>query len=148
MRQESQPENFAFIDRDVLFVSVHETNGRIDELAEVKHRNKANVEWVAGVTNASYDDIRALVIFSNGRPLREENNDFYMGLAKVLYEMPDLPTAFIHANDGDGDDSLTYKMYDMDGMDHVTAIQSTRGENHAPLRIHVGWDETNPFILG
>lgn len=148
MRQEGHKENFAFINGGVLFISVHETNGRIEDFGELHWRNMANVEWVGGVANTYRDQVRAMVIFSNGRPLMEENNDFYMGLANVLYELQDLPTAFIHANDGDGDDSITYKMYDMDGMDHVVAIQSSRGENHEPLRIHVGWDDTNPFIVG
>lgn len=147
-RQEDYLENFAFIDRDVMFIAVHETNGRVDDEDELWERNTRNVEWVEGIINTFMDDdTRALVIFGNGRPLMNSNNDFYLGLANVLYKL-DVPVAYIHGNDADGDRSVTYKPYDMPGMDHVIAIQSSRGGTNDLMRIHVGWDDTDPFIIG
>lgn len=148
MRQENYLENFAFVDRGVLFIGIHETNGRIDDWQELQARNLANVEWIEGMTNQYSDDIRALVIFANGRPLLETNNLFYEGLSNVLFKLNWLPIAYIHANDYNGGEELTYKPYDIDGMEHVIAIQTSSGETHEPLRIHIGWDETNPFIVG
>ena len=148
MRQDGFPENFAFVDRDVLFIGVHETDGRIDDPGELHVRNSANVAWIGGIANKFVDDVRAMIIFGNGRPFRPENNDFYVPLEGVLVQFGPMPIAYIHANDNDGDDTITYSPYQADEMKHVVAIQSTRGENHAPLRIHVGWDETNPFIVG
>ena len=37
------PENFAFVEKNVLFVGVHETNGRIDDLTELNNRNLNNI---------------------------------------------------------------------------------------------------------
>jgi len=148
MRDQAFRENFAFVDREILFIGVHEVNGRIDDLAELQARNTGNVRWIEAMANTFGDDVRAMVIFGNGRPFLQENNNFYMGMANVLYQLNYLPTAYIHANDGDGDDSLVYKPYDIEGMDHVVAIQSSRGALSEPLRIHIGWDETNPFIVG
>lgn len=147
MRQKGFEETFAFVDREVLFIGVHETNGRIDDIRELQKRNARNVKWIDAMANTFRDEVRAMVIFGNGRPFLQENNDFYMGMANVLYGLNTLPTAYIHANDGDGDDSIVYKPYDIDGMDHVVAIQSNMGSDE-PLRIHIGWDETNPFIVG
>lgn len=148
MRQQGMPENFAFVQRDILFVGVHETDGRIDDVQELHSRNAANVAWIDGMANSFRDQVRAMVIFANGRPFRPENNDFYLPMANVLYNLDFLPIAYIHANDNDGEETVTYKPFDWDGMDHVVAIQSSRGGSHEPLRIHVGWDETNPFIVG
>jgi hypothetical protein len=148
MRQEEQLENFAFKERHVLFVGVHEVNGRIDDHEELRVRNKRNVEWIDGIINTFKDDkTRALVVFANGRPLIKENNDFYMGMASVLHRV-DIPVAYIHANDGDGTGTITYKPFKMEGMDHVTAIQASRGGTNEPMRIHIGWDEKDPFIIG
>ena len=148
MRQEGFTENFAFLDGDVLFIGVHETDGRIDDFQELAMRNTANVAWVDGIANTYGEYARAIVIFANGRPLRAENDDFYLPLQSVLAQFHPMPIAYIHANDDDGDDTITYKPYRAAGMEHVTAIQSSRGANHAPMRIHVGWDETDPFIVG
>ena len=148
MRDQTYQENWAFVDREVLFIGVHEVNGRIDDLDDLQARNAANVIWIEAMANSYSDEVRAMVIFGNGRPFLQENNNFYMGMANVLYQLNNLPTAYIHANDGDGNDSLVYKPYDIEGMEHVIAIQSSRGEVNEPLRIHIGWDETNPFIVG
>uniref|UniRef100_A0A7S3L433 Calcineurin-like phosphoesterase domain-containing protein n=1 Tax=Amphora coffeiformis TaxID=265554 RepID=A0A7S3L433_9STRA len=148
MRDSSLRENFAFVDRGVLFIGVHEVNGRIDDVSEVQARNAINVRWIDAMANTYRDEVRAMVIFGNGRPFLQENNNFYMGMANVLYQLNFLPTAYIHANDGDGDESLVYKPYDIEGMDHVVAIQSSPGASNEPLRIHIGWDDTNPFIVG
>ena len=148
MRDQKSRENFAFVDREVLFIGVHEVNGRIDDLDEVQSRNANNVKWIDAMANTFSDEVRAMVIFGNGRPFLQENNNFYMGMANVLYQLNHLPTAYIHANDGDGASSLVYKPYDIEGMEHVVAIQSSRGASNEPLRIHIGWDETNPFIVG
>ena len=148
MRQDGFNENFAFIEGEVLFIGVHETDGNIEDFAEVHARNAANVAWIDGIANTYWDDIRAMVIFANGRPFRPENDDFYLPLQNVLLQFNPMPIAYIHANDSDGDDTITYKPYHMDGMEHVTAIQSSRGGANPPLRIHVGWDETDPFIVG
>lgn len=148
MRQEGFPENFAFIEDEVLFIGVHETDGEIEDMNEVQVRNAANVAWIDGVANSFGEQVRAMVIFGNGRPYLRENDSFYLPLQDVLYRFNPMPIAYIHANDNDGDDSITYKPYHLDGMEHVVAIQSSRGGNHAPMRIHVGWDETDPFIVG
>ena len=148
MRQEGYNENFAFLDGDVLFIGVHETDGRIDDPIELQMRNTANVAWIDGIANTYGQYARAIVIFGNGRPRRPENNNFYVPLQGVLERFNPMPIAYIHANDDDGDDTVTYKPYQAESMNHVVAIQSTRGENHAPLRIHVGWDDVNPFIVG
>ena len=148
MREQNFRENFAFVERQILFIGVHETNGRIDDAQELNQRNARNVAWIDAMINTFEDDYRAIVIFANGRPLRKENNNFYMGMANVLYPLNPMPVAYIHANDDDGDGTVTYQPFHMDGMEHVQAIQSSRGGTHSPLRIHVGWDDVNPFIVG
>ncbi|KAL7570230.1 hypothetical protein ACA910_020655 [Epithemia clementina (nom. ined.)] len=146
LRYDAQKENFAFLHKNVLFVGVHETNGRIDDMTELNSRNRRNVEWIKTSFEYHVSNVRALVIFSNGRPEIRENDSFYLGLGEFLFANK-VPTAYIHANHENGD-PLTYKPFDFEGMDHVIAIQSSLGESNPPLRINVGFDEKNPFIVG
>ena len=48
---------------------------------------------------------------ANGRPYLQENNNFYLGMANVLAELNPKPVAYIHANDGDGDGTVTYRPF-------------------------------------
>jgi hypothetical protein len=146
-RQSKYEENFAFVDSEVLFVGVHEVNGRLYNPSELRLRNQANFRWIVENGNKYRSGIRAMIIFANGRPLNESNDDFYEPLGDFLY-MFGVPTAYIHANDGNGEEEMMYKLFDYSGMDHVIAIQTSKGETRSPLRINVGFDETNPFIVG
>uniref|UniRef100_A0A7S2YP96 Calcineurin-like phosphoesterase domain-containing protein n=1 Tax=Entomoneis paludosa TaxID=265537 RepID=A0A7S2YP96_9STRA len=142
----NQQENFGFLEKGVLFVGVHETNGRIDDFLELKFRNRKNVEWVEEMYEKYGDDARAMVIFANGRPAIRANDNFYMGLGDFLFDNK-IPTAYIHSNHENGKE-VTYHPYEIDGMEHVIAVQCSLGEDHPPLRINVGFDENDPFIVG
>eukprot|EP00523_Entomoneis_sp_CCMP467_P010287 CAMPEP_0168739296 /NCGR_PEP_ID=MMETSP0724-20121128/11382_1 /TAXON_ID=265536 /ORGANISM="Amphiprora sp., Strain CCMP467" /LENGTH=612 /DNA_ID=CAMNT_0008786679 /DNA_START=63 /DNA_END=1901 /DNA_ORIENTATION=- len=145
-RMQDQGENFAFLLDGVLFVGVHETNGRIDHPLELENRNNRNVEWIKRMYNRHGKKARALVLMANGRPAIRENDPFYIGVGDFLFNNK-IPTAYIHANDENGKE-LTYHPYEIEGMDHVIAIQTSKGEDHPPLRINVGFDENDPFIVG
>lgn len=146
VRMDDQRENFAFLSKGVLFVGLHETNGRIDDIDELRRRNSMNVDWVKTAYEIYGTDARALVLFANGRPAIRENDSFYIGIGDFLFDNK-IPTAYIHANHANGKE-LKYHPYEIDGMEHVVAIQSSLGENHEPLRINVGFDATDPFIVG
>lgn len=100
---------------------------------------------------ASYElfkeDARAMVIMANGRPGLKANDPFYLGMGEFLYENK-IHTAYVHANDHSGGKEIMYTPFDIDGMEHVIAIQVSRGEDHPPIRITVGYDdEESPFLV-
>jgi hypothetical protein len=140
-RQYDYQENFAFHDSGVLFVAVHEVNGRLYDPEELRLRNQANLRWVADNGNRYRSGIRAMIIFANGRPLLESNDDFYAPLGDFLHNFK-VPTAYVHANDGNGEEEMMYQLFEYGGMEHVIAIQTSKGETRAPLRINVGFSET------
>jgi hypothetical protein len=58
-------ENFAFVTQGVLFIGIHEVGGIMTDPEEFQTRNDYNYDWITGMVNTHFSEVRAVVIFAN-----------------------------------------------------------------------------------
>eukprot|EP00547_Thalassionema_nitzschioides_P015689 CAMPEP_0194231676 /NCGR_PEP_ID=MMETSP0158-20130606/324_1 /TAXON_ID=33649 /ORGANISM="Thalassionema nitzschioides, Strain L26-B" /LENGTH=653 /DNA_ID=CAMNT_0038964331 /DNA_START=68 /DNA_END=2026 /DNA_ORIENTATION=+ len=140
--QATNKENFAFVQKEVLFIGLHLVGGRIHDESEWRQRHAKNVRWVQDqLANVAADTYRAVVLFANARP-SQQHNDFFEDLLDDINQIQK-PVAYIHANGGNGKFE-TYKPFKEAPM--LTAVQIQSGGSSPPLRIAVG-EGNNPFVF-
>lgn len=145
-------ENWAFIQKNVLFIGIHEVGGIIVDQNEFTTRNERNYKWVESMLNTHYnnDNIRSLVIFGNAKPGLPQNTMFFAPLGDLLgtNNYNKLPTLYIHSSSDSKSNGTLYQP--LNNIPTLKAVSSyTTGSNIVSplLRINVGYGN-NPFIIG
>jgi hypothetical protein len=103
-----------FVESGVLFVGLHVVNGNFYDEQEFTTRNGYNYEWVMGMANFYWQDIRAIVVFGNARPGLPQNKVFFAPMGELLAneEFIDIPTLHVHAASGnEGTSAAEYQPF-------------------------------------
>ena len=92
-------ENFAFLQREVLFVGINLVGGIVHDQAEWDARHEANLLWI-DTTAAKYDgSYTTMVLFAHADPDIEINQNFFNDFYPMV-ERYDEQVIFIHRNLG------------------------------------------------
>lgn len=140
--QATNQENFAFVQKEVLFIGLHLVGGRKHDETEWRQRHAKNARWVQDqLSNVEGDTYRAVILFANARP-SSQHDDFFEEVFDNINKIKK-PVAYIHANGGNGKFE-TYKPFKQSPM--LTAVQIQSGGSSPPLRIAVG-EGDDPFVF-
>ena len=138
--QVEQPENFAFLHKGVLFMSVRIVEADTDSY-ELTSRHKHNVMWTTEQLSAlDPSDYHAVVIFGHAAPSSKQGEYFW----PVVEEVKELnkPVVYLHANK-DG----SFQQYQPFGeADNFQAVQLEKRGEEGPMQVTVG-NGMNPFVF-
>jgi hypothetical protein len=138
-RQTGRLENFAFVEKDVLFLGLHIVNGRLYSSNELLGRSNDNIAWIKAMLQVQGGGARAIVVFGNAKPGLTQNEYFFKNMASLL-DAENKPVLYVHSPSG-SDGSAFYSPFN---AQRVTALQ---GQGSTPLQVRVGFG-ANPFTLG
>ncbi|GKY91704.1 hypothetical protein MPSEU_000142200 [Mayamaea pseudoterrestris] len=131
--QQRRLENFAFVEKNVLFLSVHVIGGKPTTYSEFLSRMKDNMNWIRGMYKLHAEEVSGVVIFGNAAPGLVQLQDFFDSMASLLG-----PTGktvlYIHSNSGSSGVSL-HKPF---GYSNMVTIQAPVGGKQPPLPISIG----------
>jgi hypothetical protein len=130
--QEGRKENFAFLYKGVLFLSVHIVDTETDA-TEWTSRHERNVMWTKEQLNR--DGYRSVVIFGHAPPSSKQGEYFW----PVIDQLKDtnIPVLYLHANTEGGD----FEEYHPFGeADNFSAVQLEKKGLEAPMRVTVWGD--------
>eukprot|EP00569_Conticribra_weissflogii_P014369 CAMPEP_0171417508 /NCGR_PEP_ID=MMETSP0880-20121228/40637_1 /TAXON_ID=67004 /ORGANISM="Thalassiosira weissflogii, Strain CCMP1336" /LENGTH=833 /DNA_ID=CAMNT_0011935767 /DNA_START=32 /DNA_END=2533 /DNA_ORIENTATION=+ len=137
--QSDRIENFAFLHRGVLFLSVHIVEAETDSI-EWTTRHERNVMWTKEkLSQYEPSSYRALVIFGHAAPSSKQGEYFW----PVVDQVKDLekPVLYLHAN-AEG----AFQRYRPFGeADNFEAVQLERRGEEAPMKVVVGMKGMDPF---
>mmetsp|Transcript_38508 Transcript_38508/g.80697 ORF Transcript_38508/g.80697 Transcript_38508/m.80697 type:complete len:893 (-) Transcript_38508:126-2804(-) len=136
--------NFAFLHKDVLFVSVSIVDAPT-EASEVRNRLKKNVAWTKQkLAEYGSDGYRVLVIFGHARP-SEKQNEYFSPLVEEVKGL-NKPVLYLHANS-----SGSFQQYTpFDDAENFKAVQLEKRGREAPMRVVVlenGEDGDDTFVF-
>jgi len=142
--QEGNEENFAFLHKGVLFLSVHIVDAETDA-SEWTSRHERNVMWTKEKLSQFDDgDYHSLVIFGHAAPSSKQG-EYFWPVVDQLKDM-DKPVLYLHANsDGNFEE---YKPFGE--ADNFSAVQLEKRGREAPMKVTV-LDENrksvDPFVF-
>ncbi len=137
-RQNSYPENFAWMDDGVLFLGVNLVGGFMHDVEEWGYRHRANAEWVAENLKRHGDDAYAVVVLAQAHP-KLMHEDFVVPFAKTVAAF-EKPVLFLH---GDGHHWQVEEGWRAPNLTRVQVDQVTIAR---PVHITVSPDEPmHPF---
>ncbi|KAL7470543.1 hypothetical protein ACHAXS_010787 [Conticribra weissflogii] len=139
--QPDRVENFAFLHRGVLFLSVHIVEAETDSI-EWTTRHERNVMWTKEkLSQYEPSSYRAVVIFGHAAPSSKQGEYFW----PVVDQVKDLqkPVLYLHAN-AEG----SFQKYQPFGeADNFEAVQLERRGEEAPMKVVVGMKGLDPFLF-
>ncbi len=92
-------ENFAFLQRDILFVGINLVGGIIHDENEWSSRHEANLLWI-DTTAAKYDGLyNTMVVFAHSDPQIEINQNFFNAFYPMVERYSE-QVIFVHRNLG------------------------------------------------
>ena len=95
-RQKIRPENFAFLNKDVLFIGLNIPGGRVHDAEEWKLRLNQNVLWVEELLKEHGEQARATVLFFQAA-LSEKHKTFTENVRPLLKDFKK-PVLLVHAD--------------------------------------------------
>jgi hypothetical protein len=158
--QSGHYENFAFVIDGVLFVGINEVGGTITDHDSYKIRNQNNYQWITGMINTHYNDIRATVIMGNYRPGVPQNYELFGPLGDYLQTdgRKDKQALYVHAysdprytsripGTANSDNEKIPLYQPLFNVPNLMSVSANDGITKSPLRINIGFG-SNPFIIG
>ncbi|MEZ5980673.1 MAG: metallophosphoesterase [Planctomycetota bacterium] len=138
-RQPERLENFAFVERGVLFVGINLVGGAVHDIAEWQTRLAQDADWVEGQLAAHAGELYAVVVFGHANP-SSAHAGFTTPFAEIVASAG-LPTLFVH---GDGHEWLNTP-----GYLGVEALRRVQVEccSAKPLLVTVDPEAAEPFTL-
>jgi chitodextrinase len=137
---EAQPvrrENFAFVDRGVLFVGLNLVGGAVHDRAEWDVRLQQDADWVNQQFTQKQGQVRAAVVF--GHAPRDGSRDIFFNQFDVSAVAFGKPIMFIHGNGHSWRYSTNW------GAPNIWRIQVEK--NDPPLEFTVTMDPVDPFVF-
>jgi chitodextrinase len=135
--QPARPENFAFVDRGVLFVGLNLVGGAVHDRAEWDVRLQQDADWVEQQFAAERDRVRAAVVFAHAD--RDGSRDIFFDQFDLSAVAFGKPIMFIHGNGH----SWSYRT--SWGAPNIWRIQVEK--NDPPLEFTVTMDPGDPFVF-
>ena len=132
VHQDGSGENFAFLYKGVLFISVHIVDAETDA-TEWTSRHERNVMWTKEQLNRK--GYRGVVIFGHAPPSSKQGEYFW----PVIDQLKDtgIPTLYLHANLEGGE----FEEYHPFGeADNFSAVQLSKRGREAPMKVTVWGD--------
>jgi hypothetical protein len=136
--QAARPENFAFLEKGVLFIGINLVGGRVQDQAEWNLRMQQDADWIEAQLAAHGGEARGAVVFAQAGPDSKRTLFFdqFVDAAAAFAK----PVLFLH---GDGHEWLVDRPF---SASNVLRVQLPRGRN-APLQVTVTLDPADLFRL-
>lgn len=129
VHQEGREENFAFLHKGVLFLSVHIVDTETDA-TEWTTRHERNVMWTKEQLNR--DGYRSVVIFGHAPPSSKQGEYFWPVIDQL--KATNIPVLYLHANTEGGE----FEEYHPFGeAENFSAVQMEKKGLEAPMRVTV-----------
>jgi hypothetical protein len=140
-RQLSRLENFAMVQRGVLFVGVNLVGGRVHDKEEWEIRQGQDVKWLEEQFEATGADVASAVVLGHAFPGSKDRARFEKGFLDVAKKF-DRPIAYIH---GDGHKWI----HDRPWKNHqnVERIQVDQGGIAPPLLVTPPQSSGKKFVF-
>ena len=132
-RQIGRDENFAFLQKGVLFIAIHLVDGTVQSEREWSLRDGENLQWVEEQLDLyELDEYRAIVMLGHAG-YSSKVGDFFWPVMDDLKRV-NKPVLYLHANDGDG----MIEYHPVEDFRKFTAVRMEKGSKVAPTQITVG----------
>ena len=102
-RMNQHIENFAFIQKRVLFIGIDVVNGGVDTITTKEEREYLNFQWVKTQVTNKFALVDTMVIFGNGASNTDNNNqqvsshkNFFRSLVFEIIDYAKIPTLYVH----------------------------------------------------
>jgi chitodextrinase len=135
--QSVRPENFAFVDRGVLFVGLNLVAGTVHDPAEWAVRLQQDADWVEQQFSEKSSQVRAAVVF--GHSGRDGSRDIFFNQFDVSAAVFGKPILFIHGNGHSWHYDTGW------GGPNIWRIEVEK--NDPPLELTVTMDPVDPFVF-
>jgi hypothetical protein len=153
VRQPTRPENFAFIQQEILFVGINMVGGKVHDWKEWEARIEDDRQWLESQFKLHASDTKAAVIFAHANPGSKVDGrfEYKINAFQPFIEYLDAgsetdypkPILFIH---GDGHKWIEDHPFPTAG-ERITRIQVTQGGLETPLLVEIGSEPGHPFNL-
>ncbi len=131
-RQIGRDENFAFLQKGVLFIGLNLVDGKVHDEREWLIRHQTNVQWVEmQLSLYNVDEYRAIVLMGHAG-YTAKVGDFFWPVVDDL-RSTNKPVLYLHANDGQG--MIEYNP--ADDFPKFTAVRLEKGSRVAPTLVTV-----------
>ena len=145
--QQDRVENFAFLHKGVLFISVHIVEAETDSY-EWTTRHERNVMWTKEqLAQFSSNDYRAVVIFGHAAPSSKQG-EYFWPMVDQIKDM-NKPVLYLHSNNPEGGGK--FQQYQPFGeADNFKAVQLEKRGEEAPMKVTVpvgGKGNIDPFLF-
>ncbi len=146
-RQIGRDENFAFVQKGVLFIGLNLVDGKVHDEREWLIRHQTNVQWVEmQLSMYNVDEYRAIVLMGHAG-YTAKVGDFFWPVVDDL-RSTNKPVLYLHANDGKGmieynpvDDFPKFTAVRLEKGSRVTPTLVTVMAGPKPFRFHVDMEE-------
>lgn len=148
-RQLGRDENFAFLQKGVLFIGLNLVDGKVQDEREWLIRHQTNVQWVElQLSMYNVDEYRAIVLMGHAG-YTAKVGDFFWPVTDDL-KSTNKPVLYLHASDGQGmieynpvDDFPKFTAVRLEKGSRVTPTLVTVLAGPRPFRFHVDIEENN-----
>lgn len=137
--QDARRENFAFVYKRVLFLSVH-TNQRkyIKNKTEWKQIERQNLRWAQNQINDHKRKVKVVVVFGHAYPNNKNYPVFWNGLSNIAKRV-DMPFLFLQGDAHKWLESYPFK------AKNILRVVVDRGGKADPVLVTVDADRKKPF---
>lgn len=140
-RQLSRLENFAMVQKGILFVGVNLVGGRVHDKDEWEIRQGQDVKWLEEQFEAAGADVASAVVLGHAFPGSKDRKRFEMGFLDVA-EKFGRPIAYIH---GDGHKWIHDRPWKK--HQHIERIQVDQGGIAPPLLVTPPQSSGGKFVF-
>lgn len=136
-RDTRQPQSFAFVHREVLFLGFFIVGGKVHDEAEWKTRHADSLTWLRAQLESHAETASSAVVFAHARPARTQK-DFFDGFSKAATAF-NKPVLYLH---GDGHHWIKDRPF---AAKNIQRIQVDQGRLGPPVCVTVSSNPDEPF---
>jgi len=113
-------ENFAFLQRDILFIGLNLPGGIVHDRDEWYDRHEANLEWINATATNYTENYTTMVVLAHADPTIEINDYFFQGFYSLVETNGDKRVIFVHRNLGVDNWKREHGYNEISNLDVVT----------------------------
>ncbi len=138
--QDARHENFAFVDKGVLFIGINIVGGAVQSSSEWTTRLGQDAAWVEQQFSARKGEVRAAVVMGHAGPGSSQHQPFFTRFRTASAAFGK-PVMYIHGDGHSWKDDRPWS------EPNLRRVQVNLGVEEDPLQVTVSMDPTNPFQL-
>ena len=139
-RQSVRQENFAFVEKGVLFIGINLVGGTVQSSSEWAQRMQDDIDWIDDQFQTHGASVRTAVIFAHAGPGRSAH-DLFFDQFDVSAAAFNKPILFLHADGHTWINDFPFSNND------IMRVQIDAGGDAPPLQVTVTTDDSSPSTL-